>query len=139
MGMVTNVINHFNLDFIIPISKSDNNMDRAHKRGAVINEKFWFNMNCVQDSTYWNSDLHESDFTKSGPLQVAPKYEELYIHEVLAGKDEFPGLYSFIRKFMEIKGYSDKHKAQIEYILGFLLARAKGEIPTGAKFIRDYI
>ena len=39
MGMVTNVINHFNLDFIIPISKSDNNMDRAHKRGAVINEK----------------------------------------------------------------------------------------------------
>lgn len=114
-------------------------MNRAHKRGAVINEKFWFNLNCVQNETYWQSDLEESNFTKSGAENKVPLYEELYLHEVFVGKGDFPGIYSIIRKFMEIKGYSDMHKGQIEYMMEFLLSRARGEIPTGAKFIRDYI
>jgi glutamate--cysteine ligase catalytic subunit len=36
LGMLVNVINHFNLDFIIPISLSDENMRRAHFRNAAI-------------------------------------------------------------------------------------------------------
>jgi glutamate--cysteine ligase catalytic subunit len=35
-GMLVNVINHFNVDFIMPISKVDENMDRAHLRDAAI-------------------------------------------------------------------------------------------------------
>jgi hypothetical protein len=40
---------------------------------------------------------------------------------------------------MEIKEYKDDQKLVIEHMLDFLLARAKGLIPTGARFIRDYI
>ena len=43
LGMVVNIINHFNIDFIIPISMADENMERAHKRDAILNQKFWFN------------------------------------------------------------------------------------------------
>jgi len=46
---------------------------------------------------------------------------------------------TLIRKFMEIKDYSADHVEQIEVILDFLVARAKGEVPTGAKFIREYV
>ena len=40
---------------------------------------------------------------------------------------------------MELQKYNDLHVKQIDHILNFLLARAKGDIPTGAKFIRDII
>ena len=49
MGLITNVINHFDVDFIIPISMSDINMERAHFRDAAISSKFWFNTNCISD------------------------------------------------------------------------------------------
>ena len=37
IGELVNIINHFDLDFIMPISLIDENMDRAHKRDALIN------------------------------------------------------------------------------------------------------
>lgn len=35
LGMINNVINHFDLDFVMPISKIDENMERAHLRDAA--------------------------------------------------------------------------------------------------------
>jgi len=35
LGMINNVINHFDLDFIMPISKIDENMERAHYIDAL--------------------------------------------------------------------------------------------------------
>lgn len=43
--LLTRVILSFGLNFYIPISKVDENMKRAHKRGAVLNEKFYFRKN----------------------------------------------------------------------------------------------
>lgn len=58
MGLITNVINHFNVDFIIPITMSDVNMERAHFRDAAVGQKFWFNTNCISDvNTYTASTL----------------------------------------------------------------------------------
>lgn len=37
LGMINNIVNHFDLDFIMPISKIDENMDRAHLLDAVLN------------------------------------------------------------------------------------------------------
>ena len=44
-----------------------------------------------------------------------------------------------IRAFMESQNYSALHKEQIEQILEFLDARSKGAVPTGAKFIREFV
>ena len=44
-----------------------------------------------------------------------------------------------IYKFIELQDYSSCQQKMFSHILDFLLARAKGEVPTGAKFIRDYI
>lgn len=61
MGLLTNVCNHFNVNFILPISYSDINMERAHKRDAVTQQKFWFNKNCAKGK-FWESDLQNSDY-----------------------------------------------------------------------------
>lgn len=37
VGLLVNVINHFNIDPLLPISLSDENMKRAHKRDSVLN------------------------------------------------------------------------------------------------------
>jgi glutamate--cysteine ligase catalytic subunit len=36
LGMINNVVNHFDLDFIMPISKIDENMERAHYKDALL-------------------------------------------------------------------------------------------------------
>jgi len=106
MGLITNVINHFDVDFIIPITMSDENMKRAHYRDAILTSKFWFNTNCINDlDTYTASTLQETDYLKSSDAQTRKesKYEELYIHEILCGKPDtdFIGMNAMIRAFME--------------------------------------
>lgn len=65
VGLLVNVINHFNLDFILPLREADVNMERAHRRSAVLNQKFWFNRNFVQSEKFWECGLHQSDFLRS--------------------------------------------------------------------------
>jgi glutamate--cysteine ligase catalytic subunit len=36
VGMIANLVNAFDLDFIIPISKVDDNMERAHARNGLL-------------------------------------------------------------------------------------------------------
>lgn len=52
LGLIVNVINHFDVDFIIPITYADANMDRAHYRDALLNQKFWFNTSCVRNGKF---------------------------------------------------------------------------------------
>ena len=66
LGLIVNVINHFDVDFIIPITKADANMERAHYRDALLNQKFWFNTSCVSDlEKFHKSNLSDSDYLKS--------------------------------------------------------------------------
>jgi len=66
LGLIVNVINHFDVDFILPVTKSDENMKRAHHRDAILKNKFWFKTNCVRRENYFEADeLIKSDYTKS--------------------------------------------------------------------------
>ena len=37
LGLTVNVINHFDVNFIMPVTEVDESMDRAHKRDAILN------------------------------------------------------------------------------------------------------
>jgi glutamate--cysteine ligase catalytic subunit len=67
VGMVVNLINDFDVNFLMPISLNDENMDRAHKRDGLINQKFWVRKNIIkQGSTdYKTNTLEQSNWTKS--------------------------------------------------------------------------
>jgi len=66
LGLIVNVINHFDVDFIMPVTMCDINMKRAHHRDALIKEKFWFKTNCVRRENFHQADeLQKSDYQKS--------------------------------------------------------------------------
>lgn len=52
LAMIINVINNFDVDFIMPISLIDQNMMTAHTRDAVYKEKFWFKTSIVKSDNY---------------------------------------------------------------------------------------
>ena len=69
VSMLVNVINHFNVDFIIPISDIDKNFEKAEERGSVTDGKFLFKVygkSCDgMNRNLEKNNLHSSDFTKT--------------------------------------------------------------------------
>ena len=69
--LLTRVILTYELNFLIPISKVDENMKRAQKRDAVLNEKFWF----------------RKDPTRNGQsASASDECIEMTINEIINGK-----------------------------------------------------
>jgi glutamate--cysteine ligase catalytic subunit len=49
------------------------------------------------------------------------------------------GLIKLCEEYMDLKKWSDEHKVATSTYLEFLRRRSRGLIPTGAKFIRDFV
>ena len=65
VGMVANIVNHFDVDFVLPITLVDENMKRAHIRDAILNEKFWWKASGVKrdkDGNMLRANLEENGF-----------------------------------------------------------------------------
>ena len=63
LGMILNVINNYDVNLIMPISKIDENMERAHMRDGVLTQKFWFKSNIVsKDGSYKENKLKSTDY-----------------------------------------------------------------------------
>jgi glutamate--cysteine ligase catalytic subunit len=122
-------------------------MDKAYGIDAVLKNKFLFKTSILPHGkeNYQKSELAEAKFLKTRVNPETPRvpeeYHELYLHEILAGKPElnYVGIYPLIDEFMAIKNYSADQKMEVKMYLDFLLARAKGEVKTDAKFIRDFV
>lgn len=154
LGLIVDVINNFDVDFIMPISLIDENMERAHKRDGLLTEKFWFKTSNVKGN-YRTSTLSETNFIRSHPddsevsssdshsgeAQEPETYHELYIHEILEGKASinFKGIYPLVEEYMYDKKYNKEQVSQIRVFLNFVMERAKGDIITGAKYMRDFV
>ena len=60
LSMIANVINTFDIDFILPISLIDENMKRAHTRNGLLNTKFWWKLPVSHEIK--GASLKESNF-----------------------------------------------------------------------------
>lgn len=70
--------------------------------------------------------------------------KKLHVWQILEGDvNEHPsfnrGLISLCEEYMRINEWSEEHKATTNRYLEFLRQRARGTIPTGAKFIREFV
>lgn len=67
--------------------------------------------------------------------------EELYLWEIFLGKPEckFKGIYPLIEEYLADRKYGQEVIDQIRVYLSFLLSRARGEVKTGARMIRDFV
>ena len=87
--MLVNLVNNFDLDFIIPISKIDENMDRAHKRDGLLNQKFWFKTSNIRNFNYQKNSFEETNFTQNNVntnVEEKEEIHELTVYEILMGK-----------------------------------------------------
>ena len=66
ISLIANVINTFDLDFILPISLVDENMKRAHNRNGLLNTKFWWKVPTSETSQEIKvASLQENKFLRS--------------------------------------------------------------------------
>lgn len=68
VGMLANIINYFDVDFVLPISLVDENFRRSHNLDALLKEKFWWKADAVKldsDGRPLKSDLEANGFLRS--------------------------------------------------------------------------
>lgn len=96
------VLLSFELNMYIPMSKNDENMERAHQRGAATDGKFWFRSHLVDpvdtDCPSYNVEgAHSCCETHSNEDHT----QEMTCLEILMGKGNyFPGLVPLITAYM---------------------------------------
>lgn len=78
--LLTRVILSFGLNFYIPISKVDANMQTAHKRDAVLNENFYFRKNV------FTSRAPNGQPTTPVNEEEEDEYELMTMNEIVNGK-----------------------------------------------------
>ncbi len=128
--LLTRVILSFNLNFLIPISKVDENMQTAQKRNACLDGKFWFRRNVMEKKD--DVGCAEDDKNCDG-------CELWTINEIINGKDDFPGLANLINKYLcSMEVDADTH-CSIEQYLRLIQKRASGQLLTTASWIRKQV
>eukprot|EP01022_Parablepharisma_sp_SALTPOND_P020409 TRINITY_DN371_c0_g1_i1.p2 TRINITY_DN371_c0_g1~~TRINITY_DN371_c0_g1_i1.p2 ORF type:complete len:665 (+),score=68.02 TRINITY_DN371_c0_g1_i1:8120-10114(+) len=138
VALLVKLLTEFNVNFIVPMSMCDENMERAHKRNAILEQKFYFRKNVVPCKNYKGNMLKKTDFLKSCDKEPVQKeiVEEMTIEEILGGKEGYIGIFPLISELLEKEeGDTEKIKEYMEFLLG----RAKGKYRTGAKYIRDFV
>lgn len=143
--LLTRVILSLNLDFVMPISKVDENFRRAQKRGAVLNQKFYFRKDTQTHAT--PSNLYESVERapcdgKSAPPKNEVELEEMTIDEIINGQrgGGFQGLIPMMRWYLQSTGEVDVDTSCTIYqYLRLISMRASGELMTLATWIRTQV
>jgi len=126
--LLTRTIKALNLNFYIPISKIDENMQIAQVRDAARTKKFWFRRQIL-------------------PLKEGEKeddsYELMTIDQIFNGftdeKGTFPGLLCIVCEYLSKSEIEKDILEQLNRYLTFISKRASGELVTDAVWIRDFI
>ena len=129
VGMIYNILNYFDVNFLMDISKIDENMERAHDIDAYCRQKYWFRTNILPTGKcYKYNKLDENDYLLSNDFAInstvpnckgccfkdEEDYREMYLYEILEGKvfkDEgiiYKGIYPLIYEFMEKNQYPEE-------------------------------
>lgn len=131
--LLTRVILSYNLNFLIPISKVDENMQNAQKRNAVIEQKFWFRKAVLVEGDNITKGKEGDDDDNS------EEYELMTINEIINGKENFPGLVPLIHSYLGSMDVDVNTHCTILQYLQFISKRASGELMTMASWIRKQV
>ncbi|XP_052737128.1 glutamate--cysteine ligase catalytic subunit [Bicyclus anynana] len=129
--LLTRVILSYNLNFLMPISKVDENMQRAQRRGAVTSQRFW-----------WRRDVGAPRAVlRAPPAHDSPdEYLEMSVQDIINGKEGvFPGLISLIDSYLSGMDVDADTHCSVQQYLKLISRRASGEIHTMASWMRDFV
>ncbi|XP_055696145.1 glutamate--cysteine ligase [Lutzomyia longipalpis] len=132
--LLTRVILSYKLDFLIPISKVDENMQKAQKRNACREETFWFKKHVTGQMK------NGETVVENGVTDIEDEYELMTIDQIINGKpDSFPGLVPLIHSYLGSMDVDADTHCTIQQYLKLIQKRASGELLTTASWIRQQV
>ncbi|ELK30655.1 Glutamate--cysteine ligase catalytic subunit [Myotis davidii] len=165
--LLTRVILSYKLDFLIPLSKVDENMKVAQKRDAVLQGKFYFRKDICKGG---NAVVDGCGKAQQGAELAAEDHEEyalMSIDTIINGKvgscaptacrsadthrqgthgiscfvqeGVFPGLIPILNSYLENMEVDVDTRCSILNYLKLIKKRASGELMTVAKWMREFI
>ncbi|RNA42557.1 Glutamate--cysteine ligase catalytic subunit [Brachionus plicatilis] len=125
--LLTHAIKQFDLNFLIPISKIDENMERAQKRNACLEQKFYFRKNVFEQ---------EDLIAKQKTCELV----ELSIDEIINGNDEFKGLSEILFDYLcMIENIEAFALCKLKQYIKLISSRANGTLMTPASYMRKFV
>jgi len=116
--LVSRAILALDLDLLVPLSKVDENMRRAHAADAVGGQEFWF---------------------RTDPYGEAGA-REMSMDEIMNGREGgFVGLLPLCRQYLKLIGCGPETLPRLRQYLGLLEGRAAGRLLTPAAWMRRFV
>ncbi|KCV69229.1 hypothetical protein H696_04646 [Fonticula alba] len=126
------------VDFRMPITLVDENLERAHRRGAVLTEKFHFRRDSIVDGDDGGSQAATSEDVRASPEDVAAARDLL--EEQSAGRIVAETIIPLIRQYLDAAGgLAPEQRATLDRYLDLVAGRASGRYQTNAAWIRDFV
>lgn len=142
--LLTRVILSYHLNFLIPISKVDDNMQRAQQRNSYRSNKFWFRKNISNkdiNATANSNETNDAAATNGDKeSSIDDEYELMTIDEIINGNgSSFPGLVPLINSYLSSMDVDTDTHCTIQQYLRLIQRRAAGQLLTTASWIRQEV
>uniref|UniRef100_A0A673UGS5 Glutamate--cysteine ligase n=1 Tax=Suricata suricatta TaxID=37032 RepID=A0A673UGS5_SURSU len=135
--LLTRVILSYKLDFLIPLSKVDENMKVAQKRDAVLRGMFYFRKDICKGG---NTVVDGYGKAQNSSDVATEDYALMSIDTIINGKEGvFPGLIPILNSYLENMEVDVDTRCSILNYLKLIKKRASGELMTVAKWMREFI
>uniref|UniRef100_A0A8C7XX62 Glutamate--cysteine ligase n=1 Tax=Oryzias sinensis TaxID=183150 RepID=A0A8C7XX62_9TELE len=133
--LLTRVILSYKLDFLIPLSKVDENMKVAQERNAVLEGMFYFRKDIFKGLD-GNTSAQNGVQTDCG----SDEYTLMSIDTIINGKEGvFQGLIPILNCYLENMEVDVDTRCTILNYLKLIKKRASGELMTMAKWMREFV
>nr|XP_028578436.1 glutamate--cysteine ligase catalytic subunit [Podarcis muralis] len=135
--LLTRVILSYKLDFLIPLSKVDENMKVAQKRDAVRQGMFYFRKDISKGG---NAVVDGCGPAQNGTETDSEEYTLMSIDTIINGKEGvFPGLIPILNSYLENMEVDVDTRCSILNYLKLIKKRASGELMTAARWMREFV
>lgn len=146
--LITRAILSFDLNFYIPIPLTTANMETAHARNAVLNQKFHFRNDPLPprpmrsngaSGTTTPANIPSRLPTPRGPVE--DEHSLMTINEIINGQsgEGFPGLIPLVESYLNSMNVDVETRCDLARYLDLISKRASGKLWTGAKWMRRFV
>lgn len=152
--LITRAILSFDLNFYIPIPRITENMETAHARNAILEQKFYFRNDPLPPRPTKASGASGTTTPAQAsrpPSPVGPvedEYSLMSIDEIINGQHlpsesstagGFPGLIPLVESYLNSVNVDVETRCELARYLDLIRKRASGQLWTGAKWIREFV